>query len=302
MKGFDPILRDVALHSEVRRLFRPVKPVSRALTVGANVDAAVDSELRLPQGRAVEAPDFSSMPANELPPTPLDEQVNEVARRIEDARDSGYQQGLRDGAAKTQQSLEERAEQLARDLSEERVREAMVSAERSAQTKSDRLQEELTAKRDAYARLLRSASAQIGQRLKEMEDDVLVLAFAMVSKILGEHAATHAGLQQQIDRALQGWHASSAPLIHLNPDDFALIKADPAWEVAFSLSGQGSDSAVPQLVSDPSVSVGGCILRSLDGALDARLDVQIEAMKVALLQTRNARRLLLTNERSEGVA
>jgi flagellar assembly protein FliH len=57
--------------------------------------------------------------------------------------------------------------------------------------------------------------------------------------------------------------------------------------------------AVPRLVPDSGVSVGGCILRSADGELDARLDMQIEAMKAALVETRK-RRVLGSSEAGEG--
>lgn len=299
MKGFDPILRDVSLHSEVRRLHRPTKPGNRVAPATMTRDAAAEQEGPL---RQVSAREAGLGPALENSmPVPLSAGLadEEVKRRIEEARTYGYQQGAREGAEKLQRDMESRAAQMAQELSEERVREATVNAERKAHEMTERLQAELVAQRDACARLMRSVSSEIVQRLQESEDDILELAFAMVSRVLGANAATQAGLRQQIEQALQNWHLSSSPLIHLHPDDVAWMQTDVGWDSALGGAALGADDPVPRLVADASVSVGGCVLRSADGELDARLDMQIEAMKTALVQARNARRNVATPASAE---
>jgi flagellar assembly protein FliH len=299
MKGIDPILRDVSLHSEARRLHRPAKAGNRVAPATTDRDAATKQEGPPWQEPAIEA---GLVPAAEknmsLPPSAgLDEE--EAKRRIEEARNFGYQQGMREGVAKLQRDVEGQAVQLAKELAEERVREATVSAERKALEVTEQLKAELMVQRGACARLMRSVSSEIVQRLKETEDDILVLAFAMVCKMLGTSAVTEAGLRLQIKQALQNWHLSSAPVVHLHPDDVAWIQAEAGWVSA--LEGVAADSmgAVPRLVPDAGVNVGGCILRSADGELDARLDMQIEAMKAALVETRK-RRVLGSSEAGEG--
>jgi flagellar assembly protein FliH len=302
MNSFDPILRDVLLHAEVRRLQRPssVKPEHRAAKADIAEGAGVRADSIMPTGPAgVPAPAF--VPESVAPVAfPLPALEDDIERRVEQARAAGFQQGMREGAAKVQRDMEHRAEQLAQELSEERVRQALVNSERLAKEKTQALQEELAQQRDAYARLLQSASLETARQLKEAEDDVLVLAFAMVCKVLGEQAVTRSGLGLLVDRALQNWHVSSAPLVHLHPDDFSMIQTDAKWRTAFGGSGSGDAGLIPQLVSDPAVTVGGCILRSADGALDARLDAQIEAMKTALVRTRNAQRAGLSGDASLG--
>lgn len=299
MKGFDPILRDVSLHSEVRRLHRPTKPGNRVAQTTVAKDAAAEQEGLL---RQVPARQEGLVPVAEknipFPPSAgLAEE--EIKRRIEEARTFGYQQGMREGAARLQRDMESRAAQLAQELSEERVREATLNAERKAQETNERLQAELMAQQDACARLMRSVSSEIVQRLRASEDDILELAFAMVSKVLGANAVTQAGLRQQIEQALQNWHLSSAPLIHLHPDDVAWMQADTGWVGALDGAAPNAADLVPRLVADTRLSVGGCILRSADGELDARLDMQIEALKTALLQARNAR-LISSTHAGEG--
>lgn len=291
MKGFDPILRDVSLHSEARSLRRPAKVANRVVTISVPRETAVENQLQHSQAPAREG---GLVPTTEktrtvLPSAELEHE--EVKRQMEEARIFGYQQAVREEGAKWQQEAERRAARLAQELSEERVREAMVSAERKVLEANERLQSELVAQRDACARLMRSVSSEIEQRLKESEDDILVLAFAMVNRVLGVNAVTQEGLRLQIEQALQNWHLSSAPEIHLHPDDVAWIQADARWLSALDGAASDSVAAVPRLVPDAEVRVGGCILRSADGELDARLEFQIEAMKAALVQTRNARRV-----------
>ena len=292
MNSFDPILRDVLLHAEARSLQRPsfIKPTHRASEADTGEDAVARAQAHM-TGSPAGAPAPAS--ASEID-APVALQVRladeDMARRVEQARAAGFQEGVREGTAKVQRDMEHRAEQLAQELSAERVRQAVASSERLAKEKIQTLQDELAVQRDTYARLLQSASLEIARHLEEAEEDVLVLAFAMVSKVLGEHAVTREGLGLLVERALQNWHVSSDPLVHLHPDDFSMIQADAGWRSASDGTGSGDAGWIPRLVSDPAVAVGGCILRSPDGAVDARLDAQIEAMKAALVRTRNAQR------------
>ena len=75
-------------------------------------------------------------------------------------------------------------------------------------------------------------------------------------------------------------HGSRTPLaVHVHPDDFEWMSHTPpgravAWE----------------WVADPSIALGGVVLRSPQGSLDARLDTQMRALAEALLAQREERR------------
>ena len=67
-----------------------------------------------------------------------------------------------------------------------------------------------------------------------------------------------------------------------------------SWVTAEFLraSGFSADRASLRWVADPEVTLGGCMLRSSEGALDARLEVQLQALKASLVTTRASRRHL----------
>jgi flagellar assembly protein FliH len=57
-----------------------------------------------------------------------------------------------------------------------------------------------------------------------------------------------------------------------------------------SASGFTAERQTLRWVADPEVQLGGCLLRSEEGALDARLEVQLQALGASLAQTREVRR------------
>ena len=74
-------------------------------------------------------------------------------------------------------------------------------------------------------------------------------------------------------------------VVHLHPDDLD----------ALSREDRGSDDGAWQWVGDSSVQLGGVILRSPEGSLDARLETQLAALREALLAVRRERRALPGN-------
>ena len=70
----------------------------------------------------------------------------------------------------------------------------------------------------------------------------------------------------------------------MHPDDLAMLQ-----------KGQGPMQGLPggtdvQWVASSEVALGGCILQSPEGGLDARFETQLEALREMLLQTRAAAR------------
>ncbi|MEN9868607.1 MAG: hypothetical protein RL748_4197, partial [Pseudomonadota bacterium] len=66
--------------------------------------------------------------------------------------------------------------------------------------------------------------------------------------------------------------------LHLHPQDLA-------W-VAQSMAELGLNPEQTQLRPDASIKLGGCLLESTVGTLDARLETQLQRLRDSLLQVR----------------
>ena len=291
MKKSALILRDAAMQTESRGLRRPAKmahspphtsrprpldgqttPVANALASGAVAAGRSDAAATL---------DSSSLAAST--------QSALAEQRYEEGRLAGYQEALRTVQDKAQREIELKASQLAKQMLEERIREAIAQAEQTAMESHRRQQAQLEQQREAYAKLIRSVQTQLHARMADCEDDIVAIAFELMCKVLGDQAVTSEGLAALVGKVLQGWQGRSALSIHLHPDDLAMVQSDAQWLTHIAANAQNLGEATPQLVGDPAIGVGGCVLQSSEGALDGRLEFQLQALKQAIIRTRAAR-------------
>jgi len=123
-------------------------------------------------------------------------------------------------------------------------------------------------------------AAQLAQArtavLAEAEDGIVELAFAALCRILGEQAASRDGVRAMVAHCAADVREREQVGIRLHPDDVALL---------------GDVAGQPVRVSaDPGIVLGGCIVDSAKGTLDARLDIQLARLAETLLAVRAARR------------
>lgn len=285
MSGLHAILRDVPLQGDARKLPRPVMqgdPVHadmRTLQADHSIGVA-SAESTEPVG------DISSRGEKTARMSVAFER--DVEQRTEQLRLAAYRKGLQDGAASLQQDLEHRATELAHGLAEARVRKMRDECERKAQDAIRESRHALDVQRERFVRLTSTLETQLERQLQMMEEPVLELAFAAVTRILGHAAVSQEGLRRFIEQALNDWRLQSPPHVHVHPDDYALLQSDGGLPKLLEGSGRGT-GVCAGLVPDASVQLGGCILRSHEGALDARLEVQLQALKQIILKTRSAR-------------
>ncbi len=71
-------------------------------------------------------------------------------------------------------------------------------------------------------------------------------------------------------------------VVRVSPDDYEALLVEP---VLIELEDQ---RGAIRLVEDPRVMLGGCIVESSRGTLDARLETQIERLKSVLLDVQKA--------------
>lgn len=196
------------------------------------------------------------------------EQARQEARAL--GYEAGRIQGQKDGYEEGMKQALERAEQ---------ERHAFLESHEADQQK-------LT---DALAKIRQMADAMGRQKnsfLDEAEDDMVVLAFEAFCRVLGETALTQDILRSGVVNALAHWRGKAALEIHVHPEDLPWLEGDA--DLAAHLQAQRNHAI--RWVASAEVALGGCMLRSSEGALDARLDVQVDALKAMLLQTRASRR------------
>jgi flagellar assembly protein FliH len=112
--------------------------------------------------------------------------------------------------------------------------------------------------------------------LADAEDGVVELAFAALCRILGEQAASRDGVHAMVARCAADVREREQVGIRLHPDDVALLDDGAGHHARFS--------------ADPGIALGGCIVDSSTGALDARLETQLTRLAETLLAVRAARR------------
>lgn len=170
------------------------------------------------------------------------------------------------------------------------ARRILADAAREAEelrTRAERESEEL--RESAYQQGLESALAELNQILLEAherrdsalagaERDVLRLAVKLAEKIIGrEIEREDAALADIVSAALRHARQQEALTVRVNPADLPRIQAhrerlDPSGRARFI-----------DLVADPRVGHGGCVIEGESGTVDARLDTQLRVLERALL-------------------
>lgn len=112
---------------------------------------------------------------------------------------------------------------------------------------------------------------------EDMEPQVVKLSFSIAEKIVGqqihENDMAIMGIVKQALDASIGYKI----LVRLNPSDFEKIKSQET-----QLLAKVDSSRTISFKEDDSVKAGGCIVESEVGAIDAQLEIQLNAIKKAL--------------------
>lgn len=117
---------------------------------------------------------------------------------------------------------------------------------------------------------LRGLRASVLQRT---ERQVVLLALAIARRIVRREASLDPELVATMARvALERLAPPAAATIRLHPDDYAAMTY-----------GRRATDAGPQVVADPQVPRGGCVVQSDLGIIDVSVDAQIEEVGKALL-------------------
>lgn len=174
-----------------------------------------------------------------------------VNARFEEARRAGFELGYADAIAQAEAEVD-----------------AVVRQHRAAQ---DRCVQAARALEEA-ARDLRTRDAVA---LERIEDDVITLALALATEIVGrELRCTPEPVRDAIQRAISLAPDRGIALCHVHPDDAVV-----AHEV-FAVDPLRQERV--EVVADPRVERGGCVIEVGECRIDAQVGTAIERMRQAL--------------------
>jgi flagellar assembly protein FliH len=118
--------------------------------------------------------------------------------------------------------------------------------------------------------------------IEQAEDAIVEIAFEAVSRLLGATAATREGVIALVREAMRSVRERESLTLHLAPADAAVI-ASVRGELQKSAQLRGLEIA-----ADERVELGGCLIETAGGSLDARLETQLARLRDVLLAVRQA--------------
>lgn len=128
---------------------------------------------------------------------------------------------------------------------------------------------------DLLATLAGAIEASRREVLEQAQDMLVEVAYTAVCRIIGATAATRETLLEMVRGIARDEHAAQQWRVRLHPQDFATLHDDAAAiDVRITLQ------------ADSAVVLGGCIVDSDQGTLDARLETQLTRLGDALTAVR----------------
>jgi flagellar biosynthesis/type III secretory pathway protein FliH len=115
------------------------------------------------------------------------------------------------------------------------------------------------------------------QVLDAAEDTVVEIAFAAICRLAGTEAASRDVAAHAVRQACAELRTGDALTVLVHPGDLA------------QLVSQLERPPGVNLVASPAIGVGGCMIDGVAGTLDARLETQLDQLRLALLRVRSAR-------------
>lgn len=136
-----------------------------------------------------------------------------------------------------------------------------------------------------FARV-RSITDQLQQALVSgnpgVEDMAVEIAFEAVCKVLGNAAVTREGVQAMVHQAAAQVRSGERVVVRLHAADLSLLREAGALETTLPAG------SLVSWVADKHVALGGCVIETDGGELDARLETQMERLRSVLVAARRS--------------
>jgi flagellar assembly protein FliH len=133
--------------------------------------------------------------------------------------------------------------------------------------------EERAALAERFKRLIASVEQALAAQIEGAEDAMVEIAYAAACKVIGDAALTEAGVRGAVRTAMQGVRAREVVAVRIALADREMLGAEVPGEV----------------LADERVALGGCIVETSGGSLDARLDTQLRLLADTLARAREER-------------
>lgn len=261
------VLRDVPMHQEPRTLARP-RPVPK-MTATA-VHATLPGEHVLPVEKALAAMHGI------ISASPKDETVLLSAAA---SRETGYQDGYAAGKRATEEAALEAASRTGyQEGYEKGLKEGSARGLETARLKALAEQEALAECLKRLEQLMAALPAALKARLEEAEDDMVALSHAAMCRMVGEALAPREAVAALVRHTIQHYLGENLVSVHVHPKDLEVLQGNETL-AAWLAQRQGARQDVVRWVADERVTLGGCIVSTTEGSLDARLEVQWEALR-----------------------
>ena len=185
----------------------------------------------------------------------LQQRQKEAEQLLAAARQEADQiraQAKREGLAQGQAQLEQQIEQQAQALSDARCKTAIATCENS----------------------VKQLAQETAQWLATWRNQTVELAAKIAEKLVRRETQDHdETLRVWLEEAIIAMRESRDIRVMVHPDDFSV-----AGRFLQQLSKSVPHAASVEILPDPEISLGGCIVRSAHGEIDQQLETQLQRL------------------------
>jgi flagellar assembly protein FliH len=130
--------------------------------------------------------------------------------------------------------------------------------------------------------LIETMSKALQLDVDALEDIAVDVAFTGICKVLGTSMQTEEGVRAAVGEALLSAKQHEIFLVKVSPKQYEVLK--DSQEILRKSDQLG---VAIKLVPDAAVVLGGCLIETAAGRLDARLETQLASLREVLISTRN---------------
>ncbi len=213
----------------------------------------------------------------------IKEQAGEILRETEQM----VKELIETARLESEKIIKSANEEATRTVSEGREKIKKIEDEAQQQGWQDGYEHGLRSAEQEYFNKIEEAQNLVEKAHKERqevivgsEDEIVQLAIAVARKVIGHELATNPDtIVDIVKRAIQKVTDREELTIRVNPDnlDCAINSQD---EITQSVKGVRK----LKILSDPTVSLGGCVVESPNGTVDARMERQLNEIEQALME------------------
>ncbi len=187
----------------------------------------------------------------------IEDAITEADSIHHQALDEAKQSGRREGLRQAEEEIQKRAQELAERMTAEQLRTTLPAMHSAA--------EALSLERDRW--------------LAEWESAAIRLSVTIAEKLIRHELSIKPEISSEtLFKTLELAAGQPQIKLRMHPDDLKLLGNHPE-EVIRSMAACG-DAA---FVADETISRGGCVIETDHGIIDARLETQLERITVELL-------------------